>query len=521
MSAGGMNAGGLTRRAAASTIGDLFSTAARLYPARVAAEDAVVRRGFAELDARANRTAAVLSKFDPRGLRRFAVLSENRVEYLEVQLAAAKLGAVIACLNWRLAPGELRSCVELIEPVAIVASERYLQKLDRGNTPLLTFGTDWERRLAAMEDTPPGVRVDPEQPWLVLYTGGTTGVPKGAMLSHRAEIARMGVMPLDLDLRPGDASLAWSPLFHMGGAEPALFSLLTGGRVVIEDGFDADRIAAHLARERFGWVSLMPGATGALIVALERLDARPNGLRACGVMADLVPAADLARLTTLLGAPWCNTFGSTETGTPPLSAGRIAIGDAAPDLAKTPSPLTEIRLLNEDGHEVADGDVGELAMRGPTLFSGYWRDEAATERDFRNGWFHMGDLFRRRADGRFEFVDRAKYLIKSGGENIYPAEIERVLLADAGVADAVVVRRRDARWGEVPVALVVARESSLDPARLAAACRAALAGYKQPKQILLVPPERLARTPTGKVPRQALEAWVTHSEGAMDRSSAL
>jgi len=170
--------------------------------------------------------------------------------------------------------------------------------------------------------------------------------------------------------------------------------------------------------------------------------------------------------------------------------------------------LTEIRLLDEDGRDVEDGSVGELAMRGPTLFSGYWRNEAATAQVFEKSWFHMGDLFRRRADGRFEFVDRAKYLIKSGGENIYPAEIERVLLADPGVADAAVVRRRNARWGEVPVALVVARDASLDLARLAAACRAALAGYKQPKEILVVPAERLARTPTGKIPRAALEAWV-------------
>jgi len=308
-----LNATELAQRAAASTIGDFFATAARLYPDRIAAEDAVVRRSFAELDARVNQTAAVLAALDPHNFRRFAVLSENRVEYFEVQLAAAKLGAVIACQNWRLAPGELQACLDLIEPVAIVASPRHAPKLSSGNTPVLTFGPDWERRLAAVEKMPPTVRAEPERPWLVLYTSGTTGEPKGAVISHRAEVARMLVMPLDLGMRPGDANLAWSPLFHMGAAEPALYSLLTGGRVVVEDGFDADRIADHLVRERFGWVSLMPGATGALIAALQRRDAEPNGLRACGVMADLVPPADLARLTTLLGAPWCNTFGSTET----------------------------------------------------------------------------------------------------------------------------------------------------------------------------------------------------------------
>ena len=160
-----------------------------------------------------------------------------------------------------------------------------------------------------------------------------------------------------------------------------------------------------------------------------------------------------------------------------------------------------------------DGDVGELAMRGPTLFSGYWRDDAATAEDFRGGWFHMGDMFRRRPDGRYDYVDRRKYLIKSGGENIYPAEIERVLLADPRVADAVVVRRKDARWGEVPVALVVARDAILGCRRTGAArCRAALAGFKQPKEIRLVPPDRIARSTTGKIQRRALEEWVASGQ---------
>jgi fatty-acyl-CoA synthase len=147
-------------------------------------------------------------------------------------------------------------------------------------------------------------------------------------------------------------------------------------------------------------------------------------------------------------------------------------------------------------------------MRGPTLFSGYWRNEAATESDFRNGWFHMGDLFRRRPDGFYDFVDRAKYMIKSGGENIYPAEIERVLVGHPDVADAVVVRKKDDRWGEIPVALVVANREGLDVAELRARCRSELAGYKQPKEIRIVAADIITRSTTGKVQRKALEALV-------------
>ena len=354
----------------------------------------------------------------------------------------------------------------------------------------------------------PSSRAEAEAAWLILYTGGTTGLPKGAILSQRAILARMHSMEHDLGLRPGDPCLAWPPMFHMGGTEPALHALLTGGEAIIEDGYDPARLAALLTERDFGWISVQPGTVGTLVDALER-EARPlHRVRGCGVMPDLVPVAHLVRLTELLGATYRNTFGSTETGTPPLSGEAVRFGEGPVDLAKAPSPFTEIRLVDEDGADVADGDVGELAMRGATLFSGYWRNPEATARDFRGGWFHMGDLFRRRPDGRYVFVDRAKYMIKSGGENIYPAEIERVLMTHPGVDDAIVVRQRDAKWGETPVALVAAATGAVTVEALRALCRSQLAGYKQPRHILLVPPARLARTQTGKLPRAALESWV-------------
>ena len=178
-------------------------------------------------------------------------------------------------------------------------------------------------------------------------------------------------------------------------------------------------------------------------------------------MADLVPRHQLAEITTLLGAPYVNSFGATETGLPPATAALIPIGEAPTDLAKRQSAFCEVRLVDADDRDVPDGAPGECAIRGPTLFSGYWRAPEVNAKDFRGGWFHMGDVFIRRDDGRLDFVDRAKYLIKSGGENVYPAEIERVLLADPRVGDAVVVRRPDAKWGEVPVAVVARNDQSL------------------------------------------------------------
>jgi fatty-acyl-CoA synthase len=223
-------------------------------------------------------------------------------------------------------------------------------------------------------------------------------------------------------------------------------------------------------------------------------------------MADLVPRQQIAEVSGLLGAPFLNSFGSTETGLPPATGSRIAPGEAPEQLAKRQSAFCEVRLVDAEDADVPEGTPGELAIRAGTLFSGYWNAPEANARDFRGGWFHMGDVFRRNADGTLDFVDRVKYLIKSGGENIYPAEIEQVLLADARIADAVVVRRRDDAWGEVPVAFVARRDPALDAAQVLALCRDKLAGYKRPREVRFIELGDFPRSTSGKIQRHELEA---------------
>ncbi|HWO13413.1 MAG TPA: fatty acid--CoA ligase family protein, partial [Polyangiaceae bacterium] len=231
----------------------------------------------------------------------------------------------------------------------------------------------------------------------------------------------------------------------------------------------------------------------------------PKGVKLCGVMADLVPPADIARITRLLEAPYANTFGATETGCPPCSSNRIPVGVSPTRLSKQQSPFCEVRLVDPEDREVPLGAPGELCIRGPTLFSGYYCAPETNAQDFRGGWFHMGDVFVRNADGSLDFVDRVKYLIKSGGENIYPAEIERVLLADERVVDAAVVRRPDPKWGEVPVAFVARHTPQLEAADLYRRCRGELAGYKQPKDIIFIQPHEFPRSASGKIQRHELE----------------
>ena len=213
------------------------------------------------------------------------------------------------------------------------------------------------------------------------------------------------------------------------------------------DGFDAEAIVGLMERESLGWMLLMPGSIEPVVELMQKTGRRARSIRAVGAMIDLVPRALAAELSRLTGAPYLNSFGSTETGLPPASSYLIPPGELPASLSKRASSMIEIRLVDPDDREVAVGDPGEVCVRGPTLFSGYWAAEETNARDFRGGWFHMGDMFRRNADGTYDFVDRVKYMIKSGGENIYPAEIERVLLADPRISDAVIVRKHDPKWG--------------------------------------------------------------------------
>lgn len=499
-------------RAAQPSLTGLFLQQVRRTPTRIALECGALQRSYAELDARVNRLAHGLRA---RGLQRgerIAMLSENRPEYVEMQLAAAKLGLILACQNWRQSDEELQYCIRLVSPRLLVHSQRYAEtaaRLDHGVAQCLCIEQAYEQLLADADNAEAAEAIDPEAGLVILYTSGTTGMPKGALISQRAMLARTMISRVDGATQPTDSFIAWAPLFHMVSTDPVFGTLLQGGKVIVMDGLQVEALVRITAREFIGHLTLMPGMVDRVIAEIERSGLQPQGARSIGCMADLVPPEQIARVTTLYNAPFRNSFGSTETGSAPASRGLVPVGEAPTRLSKQQNSYCEIRLVDPDDLEVPDGQPGELAFRGPSLFSGYWGNEEANAKDFRGGWFHMGDVFVRNPDGTLDFVDRRKYLIKSGGENIYPAEIERVLLGCAGVQEAVVVRRPDARWGEVPVAFVASSEAAPDADALIAQCRGRMAGYKLPKAVVFIAFEDFPRSATGKVKRHELEARLT------------
>jgi len=501
--------GALSRAATALTVGAAVAERARIHPHRIALAQGERRITYGELQERVQRLAWLMLREGVQRGDRVAVLSENRIEYIEVLLAAAHIGAIVACQNWRQAPVELEHCLRLVNPRIVFVSPRFTTQTATGScadAAVFGFGDEYESRLLRAEANPGPGRARPEDGLLILYTSGTTGMPKGAVINHRALMARAMIGTVDGQLYPGFASICWSPLFHMGGTDPTLGTLMHGDTVFVVDGYQPAVLIDLMSRELLGNVTLVPAAVGTMIDALRLAGVRPRGIKACGSMADLVPPAHIAEITQLMGAPFRNTFGSTETGNPPGSRHLIPIGEAPTRFSKIQSSYCQVRLVDDDDQDVENGTPGEVLFRGPSLFSGYWNNPEVNAHEFRGGWFHMGDVMVRNPDGTLDFVDRRKYLIKSGGENIYPAEIERVLLQSPRISEVAVVRKRDSHWGEVPVAFVVRADEHITAAEVIALCRGQIANYKLPKEVHFVAADELPKTDTGKLKRLELEA---------------
>ncbi len=497
-------------------IHDWLARRASLSPDRVALIDAA--RGerpvsFREWNAAAERTARLLH--DSLGVRRgdrVAVLALNCVEYLELLFACAKLGAILQPLNWRLSPQELIGLLADAEPVAFVYGPDFLPQVEalrrhapsvRHFVPLVDSparppaDVPFSARDALPESVLPPLELEPEDPWVLCYTGGSTGLPKAAILTHGSITANAANTVVSWGLTSEDVALLNAPLFHTGGLNVFTTPLVyVGGASVVCRGFDVPQVFDLIHRRV---VSLVFGVPTMFIemqrhprfdsVDFSRLKLLISGGAPC-------PAPVFERFFAR-GVDFKTGYGLTEAGPnnfwlPPADVRR------KPGAVGVPLFHVEMRL---DG----EGDSGELLLRGPHLCAGYWRRPEETAQAFAGGWLHTGDLAQRDAEGCYRIVGRVKDLIISGGENIYPSEVESVLAGHPDVAEVAVIGVADPKWGEVPRALVVSRPDAAPSAdALLAYCQGRLARYKTPRSFHFV--DALPRTAAGKVDRRELAA---------------
>jgi fatty-acyl-CoA synthase len=439
---------------------------------------------------------------------RVAILSLNRPDYLVLLYACARLGALLVPLNWRLAVPEQLFILSDAGAKVLVLEQAFaaiLAPLEEKMPDAAVIGLDfapprgdtWSTLLTRAYGDDRNPHTDLSCPLLIVYTSGTTGRPKGAVLRQEALLWN-GVMSQHMhDLTSDDHVLTVLPFFHVGGLNiqttPALHR---GATVTIHSRFTPDATLAAFERDRPTLTVLVPAIIQAMTEHPGWATADLSTLKAISTGSTIVPRYLIDRVVDR-GVPVLQVYGSTETC--PIAVYTRLGGDLSREGSTgLPGLCCEAAILDDHGQELPPGAAGEIAVRGPNVFFEYWGNEEATRAALQDGWYRSGDIGRRDADGYFWVHDRKKNLIISGGENIYPAEVERVLMEHPDVIECGVIGRTDPRWDEVPVAYVIRRsETGVEAEDLKAHAQSQLARFKVPREIIFV--EDLPRTALGKV----------------------
>jgi fatty-acyl-CoA synthase len=453
---------------------------------------------YAALSERSARTAGALAAFGVGRGDRVAHLGYNSAELLELLFACSRLGAILVPLNWRLTAGELGTVLESAEPSVLVVESEF----DATTNAL----AGWRRApLTALASGAPvmgrGALADPV---LMVFTSGTTGRPKGAVLTQDA-LVHNAINAVTLQrLVQDDHALAVLPMFHVGGLNiQTTPALQVGATVTIHRRFDPARTLADIAARRPTLLLAVPAVAQVLFSHPAWPATDLSSVRLAITGSTIVPNAVMQGFHAR-GIPCGQVYGLTESA--PCAIG-LGAEEARGHVGSIGKPLlhTAARIVDDVGNDCPPDQPGELLLSGPNLMTGYWRDPAATAAAVVDGWFHTGDIAVCDAVGYWRVIDRKKDVVISGGENVYPAELEAVLAEDARIAEASVIGQADARWGEVPVALVVPKPGvQLDGAAVLALFEGRLARFKHPRAVIFV--DALPRNVMGKVQKDALRA---------------
>lgn len=492
------------------TLYDLIERNARLFPDRPAMVFGTEHITHAEYLTRVHRLASALAAVGIGPGDRVAALSTNRPELLDLLGAVARIGAILVPVNWRSSPAEIAYVLADTTPRLVVAESAFEQVLAQ-ELDGMVFVERWHAfddgsgRLRPWAELVTGDAALPPHDAsaadtiVIIHTAAIAGHPRGAMLSHGGLMAASLQLVQRLSVSPADVHLGMLPLFHLTGLTLSLAAQLAGGATVLCDRFDAAQAVWAIEREHVTLFATFPPMLGALLDAAAASRITLSSVRA--VMGLEAPDTVQRFETACPQARFWSGYGQTECGMVSLSPFR-----ERPGAAGRPLPLAALATVDDAGDSLPAGTTGEIVVRGPTVFLGYWGRESDTADTFRGGWHHTGDLGRLDEDGFLWYTGRApaKELIKTGGENVYPSEVERALLAHPAVAEAVVFGVPDPKWGEAVRAVCACRPGqNVASADLIEFVASRIARYKRPRGIVFL--ERLPRTAGGAVDRERIK----------------
>ncbi|HEX9821068.1 MAG TPA: AMP-binding protein [Methylomirabilota bacterium] len=498
-------------------LGHLFDVPLRLTPQAPAVFQGDTVLTFADLEARTNRVASALRELGVGAGDRVALMFSNDVKFLEVLFGPMRLGAVAVPLNTRMGDDALRYVVEDAEASVVIASRAMAERAGalvagaRGVKHLIADAPAGDGALAYDELTAAASpelarrRTDPDEVCMQPYTSGSTGKPKGVLLTHGGQIWNADVLRKAILCDPTERALIAVPLFHKNALAGAVKPfLLAGGSLVILPGFDAREVIRAIERYRVTYLTGVPAMYTMILAETELLARHDVGsLRYAVCGSAEVPEELLEEFRRVFKAPIAESYGLTEGGPVPITNTRWGLkrrGSCGLEI-----PGSDVRLVDDEGRDVPVGQPGELLTRNPGLAKGYWKLPEVTARKLRDGWLSTGDLLRRDADGFYYFVGRKDDMINVAGENVYPKEVEDVLLRHPNLRDAAVVPVPHGVKGEVPVAFVVEREpgrTSEEEVKRFFLERGA--PYAHPRRVMFL--DALPLGGTGKLDRNALRA---------------
>ncbi|MBD1378935.1 class I adenylate-forming enzyme family protein [Metabacillus arenae] len=455
---------------------------------------------FSQLKERSLRLAnALISQRLSKG-DRVAILMSNRMEHIELDVAIAIAGLIKVPLNYRLHPKEHQYALE-DSGASILIGEDYLIEHVNCKIPVVKVGNEYEAWIASFPNSEPKIEVQENDVYAIMYTSGTTGRPKGAMLSHRNFISSSLALITTCDMTQEDVVGHAAPLTH-GSNFLAHSALLLGIKQVIFNKFEPEYFLESIEKERITTFFLVPTMVN-LMIHEESLPSRDLSSLKTINMAGAPMASEKIKLALdILGPKIVETFGQIEAPMTITAMPRHELGKRLASCG-APGPFVEVKIVDDHGKEVSSGNIGEIICRGSLVMKGYWNNEEATADAIKNGWLHTGDLGWADENGFLHIVDRKKDVIISGGANTYPREVEEVLNLHPAVKETCVFGVPDEKWGESVCAHVVLRdEEHVTVQELIDLCKEHLASFKKPKQIYIV--DRLPKSSYGKIMRKEI-----------------
>jgi fatty-acyl-CoA synthase len=494
---------------------DWLESRASLTPGAAAIVDAGIDQewSYSEVNERAKAIAVWLQGKGVNKGDRVALLAPNGISYFDLLFACGKIGAIFVPLNWRLSADELAFIIKDSEPALLAFHSKFTKEVtliwDDTDQSIQIDGSYYQALFSRKQRIHP-VYLDEEDPLAMIYTGGTTGKPKGAVLSHRAIIWNSISTIASWNLTEEDRTITYLPLFHTGGLNAlSIPILMAGGTVVLATEFSPEKAVENLIKYQCTIVLFVP-TMHHMLVKSDKFHGTEFRHMKVFLSGGAPCPLDIYEAYKQKGIAFKEGYGLTEAG-----PNNFFIDPSEADFKRgsvgKPMLFTSIKIMKDDGSEALAGEIGELAIQGRHAFSYYWNNDSATENTLKDGWLYTGDLARQDQEGYFYIVGRKKEMIITGGENVFPLEIEHWLSSHPSIQEAAVIGVPDEKWGEAVTAFIVLEEASaLSGAEVKEYCRKKLAGYKVPKQVHII--SQMPKTHVGKIDKKQLKEIASENQ---------